>query len=732
MPRLGFALLLAWSVTAHAATTIPTDVEQPGTQPLEVSGLESATRCDNCHGGYNPGHEPAHGWRGSAMAHAGRDPLFWATVAIAEQDFDGAGDLCLRCHSPEGWLAGRSTPTDGSGLADGSDRDGVTCDLCHTMVNPDDSEHVGEQFAPYLAHDGGTAHIGSGQYVLWGGSDKLGPYSDAEARHQFMQSSFHRSPEFCGTCHDVSNPVTGDLAPFNGAQEPLLSGEFSGIPGDAVEYKAAFNSFPYQHGVVERTWSEHMASALPTTPVSDFGSLPAELQDGAIAFAYNSALAAGTGGDYADGTQRTFTCQSCHMPPVSGHGANKRGLPLRGDLPMHDLTGGNAWIADAIMYLDRNGWLLFGGGLTVDERAALIDGQARARSMLSVAASLSVSGDLLTVTNLTGHKLISGYPEGRRMWLNVRWYDGTGALLREDGEYGQLDVWIDGVPDISETILDLDDPETVIYEAHYAISQEWAAELLALGYDPTLPLSYDRVDGTVTMTLGELAVEAPGSYHDSFHFVLNDTVSFDNRIPPYGMDFDEAAARNALPVPATRFGDPGSGGIYDHHDEILLNPPSGATFAEIDLLYQATSWEYVQFLYLANDGASAFMADEGLNLLDAWQNTGMAAPELMASTTWGVPSTSTCETSELACDDGLDDDCDGDVDCADTDCGTDAACTTSAACDGDGVCEPGETCESCASDCAGRLGGKKTDRYCCGDGVLQGAEGGGSVCDGNP
>jgi hypothetical protein len=60
------------------------------------------------------------------MAHAGRDPIFWATMAIAEQDFDGSSDLCLRCHSTSGWMAGRSTPTDGSGLLSG-DSDGVDC-----------------------------------------------------------------------------------------------------------------------------------------------------------------------------------------------------------------------------------------------------------------------------------------------------------------------------------------------------------------------------------------------------------------------------------------------------------------------------------------------------------------------------------------------------------------------------------------------------------------------------
>jgi hypothetical protein len=112
-------LLFALFGTGFAADTVPTNIQQPGTQPGEVSNLESPDKCDNCHGGYNTSTEPAFNWRGSMMANAGRDPIFWATVAVAEQDFDGAGDLCIRCHSTAGWLAGRSTPTDGSGLAAG-------------------------------------------------------------------------------------------------------------------------------------------------------------------------------------------------------------------------------------------------------------------------------------------------------------------------------------------------------------------------------------------------------------------------------------------------------------------------------------------------------------------------------------------------------------------------------------------------------------------------------------
>ena len=89
----------------NAADVVPPEIQMPGTQPNEVS-LEDPGRCDNCHAGYNdldPGAEPATGWMGGAMGNAGRDPVFWATLAVAEQDFDGSGDLCIRCHTPGGW-----------------------------------------------------------------------------------------------------------------------------------------------------------------------------------------------------------------------------------------------------------------------------------------------------------------------------------------------------------------------------------------------------------------------------------------------------------------------------------------------------------------------------------------------------------------------------------------------------------------------------------------------------
>jgi hypothetical protein len=631
-------VVLCIAVLCLAATVVPNEIQQPGTQQKEVRNLETPDRCDNCHGGYNSAVEPAFNWRGSMMANASRDPLFWATLAVAEQDFPGVGDLCIRCHSTAGWYAGRSTPTDGSALT-ASDADGVECDTCHKMTNTDNSEHRGVMIAPFIANDRRTpptGYYGSGMLSLWGGNEKLGPYADASARHQSLPSRFHRMAEFCGSCHDVSNPAVGDLAHNHGKQPLADPVRASGRLGAPITEKAAFNNFPYQYGIVERTFSEFKAGLIGSTLVRDYGTLPQELQAGAIRAAYEAAR-----GNYADGTPRYFTCQTCHMRAVTGQGCNKAGAPVRTDLPLHDMTGGNYWAPEAILWQNARGLLRLGGGLTAVQVEAIRAGQARARQQLSWAASLQVLPDnKVRIVNLTGHKLITGYPEGRRMWLNIRWYDSSGNLVREDGKYDWMGVNLPGYGTLNvKSILDLNGTDTRIYEAHYAMTKTWAQQLIAFGYPDSLPLAYDRITGSVKLTLGQLA-QGSADYADTFHFVLNNHVSKDNRIPPYGMRYEEARKRNVLPVPLDLY--LGSDGTYRHWDELTLNPPTGAVYAEIRLLYQPTSWEYIQFLYLANTRGNPFLASEGEKLLQTWLNTGMAEPYVMASATWGTPPRPAC------------------------------------------------------------------------------------------
>ncbi|KKH97246.1 hypothetical protein EO95_10730 [Methanosarcina sp. 1.H.T.1A.1] len=297
------------------------------------------------------------------------------------------------------------------------------------------------------------------------------------------------------------------------------------------------------------------------------------------------------------------------------------------------------------------GQLRLGGGLTTTQNDAIDAGQGRAGKQLENAAVLEVTDDTLKVINTAGHKLITGYPEGRRMWVNIKWYNASNDIVREDGKYGpvQLEIDLDGdsVNDTVNTILNLKDKNTKIYESHPAMTQEWANQLMSPPFNVPgdLPLSYDRYTGEPDYTLRELAGQSRGTTYKTFHFVLNNAMEMDNRIPPYGMSYDEAKIRNALPVPEDQYGNPGPEGVYNYWDEITLNPPADAVKAEIRLLYQPTSWEYVLFLYKANTGSNPFLAEEGNKLLDAWLKNGMAEPYEMASTTW--PASALPPASEL-------------------------------------------------------------------------------------
>ena len=225
---------------ALSSLAVSTDLQMPGTQPFQAGYVEPSYACTGCHGWSNRQTEIAHNWRGSMMANAARDPIFWATMAVGEQDFPGSGDFCIRCHSTSGWYNGRAVPSDGSALNE-DDVDGIHCDTCHRMSNPDFSEHQGEMMEPYVANDHGTpakGYYGSGMLSLMAPGTEYGPYADALPHHLAEQSLFHRSSEFCGSCHDVSNPAVGDLAIGNGTQSTADPVVFSGVPGSPVAGKA--------------------------------------------------------------------------------------------------------------------------------------------------------------------------------------------------------------------------------------------------------------------------------------------------------------------------------------------------------------------------------------------------------------------------------------------------------------------------------------------------------------
>lgn len=623
---------LAW--TAVDVTTDPL-VRMPGTQPGAIN-LDDSGQCANCHENYDSTVEPTHNWRGSMMAQSARDFLYLATMTVAAQDAiwaignPNATDICLRCHFPVGWINEHSDPTNASAMTRG-DFDGVQCTICHYMFDPffedtyagtregadpdywDEASTVSTDAATVaLGMDQGFSasftmfntnpffdvsthkppstytENGSGQYFIGDSTNRRGPLADTDTTHGWYYSRYHKSKYFCSTCHDISNPVLANL---------------NDDPADPLTTETT-PAYAYYH--VERTFSEFM--------LSDYG-----LQGGAEGV-----------GPFAPSDFNTSkpdnliaTCQDCHMRDVTGDAANNTSItrptestehPNSG-ISLHDLTGGNVWVPNILAstisgsanYSSTNDTLLNNkyDELTLDlstnqtigfdSSAALIDGANRSLQMLQMSAVISdvryspTSGNLsFEVRNQTGHKLISGFPEGRRMFVNIKYYDAGDNLLFEVNPYDETADTLKGLEFNGVTF-----PYTTTLT-------------------PPAALSANEVH------VDELVYEMHGSSSftgedETFHFVLSDGRYKDNRIPPKGFRITEATDRLSQPVwggvsALDYFTAAEYAGGYDlvsmqnDFDPPILVP--GADRIEISLNYQTTSREYIEFLYNEINGTS--------------------------------------------------------------------------------------------------------------------------------
>lgn len=610
-----------------------------------------------------------------------------------------AADICLRCHFPEGWLEQRSghrNPNDLNASAmTGSDFDGVHCDFCHKLFDPFfettfNGTREGDDWMGYwdeaantgpgsgtASQNGAEATLnedrfiagaitlfngngfylnnlpvstaydenGSGQFFVSpvsGEKLKRANFADTVPGHTVLYSRYHKSKFFCSTCHDVSNPALANL-PFANT-----------LPGDGTTVLPTEQQSAYSYGHVERTFSEFMVSAYgqpggaPTNP---------EFQ-----------------AQGADTITHAAKCQDCHMRDVLGRGCQEEDAPLRpvqsaehpnSGAPLHDLQGGNAWITHILGTLDAdlntfdqvNYDLLTQGTrtLTVNMAAGhsplehgelLFAAADRAKFQLALAASIKdlsynpANGALaFKVQNNTGHKLLSGYPEGRRMFVNIKSYSGAN-LIHEVNPY-----------DFSVGTLRGLDPAKIPSSPALGANEAHVDELV---YEV-----HPKSDFT-------------GEAEKTFHFVLATDRYKDNRIPPKGFDFAAAPSRLVEPVwggkrscmgdfdsdgdvdgidwsvfradfgrldcatgPACE-GDFNQDGIVDledfrvfaasygkqqdecslgsiftpaefagGYDEVMITIPAGADRVEVALYYQGTTREYNEFLRDEINGTAA-------------------------------------------------------------------------------------------------------------------------------
>ena len=272
-------------------------------------------------------------WRSSMMSRSWDDPIYLALLKRASEATDGALDnYCTGCHTPIGLTTGQIDTQEVRSPDKTTPLAGVDCESCHNI-----SARTG---------------IDNGAYVLTpnahGRPTKFGPRDDAiSPYHDTVYSSLHVRSDFCGTCHNVTHPVTG-------------------VP-------------------IERTYDEWQESP------------------------YNLA---------------SEECQDCHMAPFRGKAAIMG--PDRDAVASHWFSGGN---------------------VTVLEHFGEKEAAERSRTMLRSAGRIDIlstpdsvqPGQMVTVqvkvTNSgAGHKLPTGFPEGREVWIDFQVMDKNGKEIYRLGK----------------------------------------------------------------------------------------------------------------------------------------------------------------------------------------------------------------------------------------------------------------------------------------------------------
>jgi hypothetical protein len=555
-------------------------VPNPGTQQQELANLtfpspyntfEFVVTCAACHGGaidQNAGHFG--NWAGSNMASAARDPVFRANNRIVNEEVkaltgtDGVGNMCFRCHSPNGWYSGRYDPTL-AGRADAgnmlksillsTDTEGVLCETCHRtiggvkmkrtdldpndpvwqmMAGIDDWPHAGDPFPagpvknfPYgdttlQINDGMTyggkyrgsvgiyfkdipltgTYTGQTYGVLPDGTpvtnpdgsyplhyeQPLAPSSDPTLQalsleHPTFKGNYITTPEFCGTCHDLTIPVLNH-----------------GMPEQRTYSEWKYSDFGLK---TAPTYKRCQDCHMPTLKHEFTDDLPVSLNPdpavtGWFPYARDRNPNGGTTFHKFAGANRNLPKMMKLLYPevdleVIGQvtGNDTRVFPgmLSGRNPMWDRTIRNTenLLQEAVNVQILSGPTQLPPGTPIGSPGRW---QVKVR-----------------VTNNAGHRFPSGYPDGRRAWLSLVVLNAAGDPVYRSGYY---------------------DPVT---------AELYTTTKKVYGLTRALTPNIDSANNAVMIYEKRTGSRNPdGSYTMSLS-LLNNTVLFDNRLPPAGFRY---------------------------------------------------------------------------------------------------------------------------------------------------------------------------------------------------
>lgn len=309
-------------------------------------------------------------------------------VSMERDGTPRASRWCAGCHDPVPFLSGKFDDPHYDDVNDPTANAGITCTVCHAMT------HI-------------NSTVGNGAYTL----ENPVHYPGAQSENPFMQwlnnqlikakpdlhkktflKDFHRSAEFCSTCHKVSIPMpVTDYKDFLRGQNHYDTYRLSGVSGHGAR------SFYYPAEAKTRCAECHM----PLLPSNDRGS--GLFDDSGQRKVHDHLFPGGNTGlpflaslqprnrEHVEGLQRTIQAQADFLRGTDPEGKDRKvridlfGIkeggsvdgrliaPLRPELPQ--LEKGKSYLVEVVIRTVNLGHPFTQG--TVDSNEVWVDFEAR-------------------------------------------------------------------------------------------------------------------------------------------------------------------------------------------------------------------------------------------------------------------------------------------------------------------------------------------------------------------
>ena len=346
---------------------------------IEITDFTSADNCKSCH------LDHFNEWNSSFHAFSFSDPIFMSMWSSEKNNHPETGTMyCIQCHAPAAFVTGYSfvEPLEFDNIPK-IIKEGVSCDICHTMVQKSPTVHTQDDVAAIAEY-----YLNPGENVKYGSIQNPDCNSDTTTVGYHTECQYlplFKSSSSCKPCHDQS------------------------IRGMPIE-----------------------------TTVSEWDAHPGLSMGGP-------------------------SCQDCHMPKNDSHSS-------------HYFAGVDLLFYDGV---DENSQQ-YKEVINLLEQAASIN----LGYLNTVQDSIYIENNVLylpiTINNLTGHKLPSGTPFSREVWVEIK-VTLNGNIIFEKG-----------ILDNPLSLIDYDDPDIILYTTVLYDEEGYII------YEPSNTFSYDdRTLGTL-------------------------------------------------------------------------------------------------------------------------------------------------------------------------------------------------------------------------------------------